>query len=224
MPVKLYACYRSRGTRNIWLMDEMGIPYEQIPVLQAYRLAKPKAKDAPINTASRKFLKINPNGRIPALKDGKTVLCESLAINLYLARKFGRKLKSDIAAKTVAEEGLATMWSLWAVTEVEPHSIQILFHRMMKPEAERDEKVVKASCEALAKPLDVLEAHLAQSGGYMMGGRFTVADINVSENVRYAAFVPELFTSRPHLKKWMDGCHARPAYKAMITRRNAEPA
>jgi glutathione S-transferase len=224
MPVKLYACYRSRGTRNFWLMDEMGIPYEQIPVLQAYRLAKPKSKDAPFNTASRKFLKVNPNGRIPAMKDGKTVLCESLAINLYLARKFGRKLKSDVAAKNVAEEGIATMWSLWAVTEVEPHAVQIMYHRAMKPEAERDEKIVTASVAALVRPLDVLEAHLAASGGYLMGGRFTVADINVAETVRYAAFVPELFTARPHLKKWIDTLHARPAFKGMMAKRNAEPA
>jgi glutathione S-transferase len=223
MALKLYGVYRSRATRNIWLLNELKLPFEHIPVIQSYRLAKPKAKDSALNTASRKFLKVNPNGKVPSLKDGRLVLHESLAINLYLAKKYGKRSGTALGPKNVAEEGQMAMWALWAVTEVEPHSLNIMYHRVSKPEAERDPAVATAAIEHLQRPLNVLEGHLAANGGYVLGGRFTVADINTAEVVRYAQAAPELFAERPHLKKWIEACQARPAYKDMMAKRNAEP-
>jgi glutathione S-transferase len=202
----------------------MGLAYEQIPVIQVYRLAKPKAKDAPLNTGSRAFRKINPNGLVPSMKDGRLVLHESLAINLYLAKKYAKKQGTTLGPRTIAEDGQMTMWSLWAVTECEPHTIQILYHRAARPEAERDHALAARSVEAMQRPLDVLEAHLKSQGGFVVGGRFTVADVNLAEVLRYAQAAPELFAERPALKGWIEACQARPAFKAMMTERNAEPA
>jgi glutathione S-transferase len=224
MAIKLYGVLRSRASRNDWLLREMGIPYERVDVIQAYRLAKPKAKDAPFNTGSPKFRKVNPNGLIPSLKDGRLVLHESLAINLYLARKYGKKSGTALAPRNVAEEGQMAMWALWAVTEVEPHSLNILYHRLAKPEAERDATIAADAAAELQRPFDVLEAHLAANGGFVAGGRFTVADINTAEVFRYAQAAPELFTTRPAVRSWLDTCQARPHFKAMMAARNAEPA
>lgn len=58
----------------------------------------------------------------------------------------------------------------------------------------------------------------------MVGGRFTVADINVAEIVRYAQGHEALFENRPALKAWLETCQARPAFKAMWEKRLAEPA
>ena len=88
----IYGIYRSRATRNIWLAGELGIPFKMVPVIQANRLADPLAADAPLNTRSPEFLKINPNGHIPSIDDDGLVLHESLAINLYLAKKQGGPL------------------------------------------------------------------------------------------------------------------------------------
>ena len=217
--ITIYGAYRSRATRNIWLMDEMGQPFKNVPVIQAYRLANPAAADAPLHTRSPEFMKINPNGHIPSMQDGDLVLHESLAINLYLARKFG----GPLAPANVAEEGLAAMWTLWAATEIEPHSIQVMYHRVMKPEAERVAKTADDAEAALAAPFKVLNDTLAASG-YVMGGRFTVADINVSETVRYAVAAPKLFAANPNVKAWLDKLHARPAFVNMMAKRNAEPA
>ena len=89
MTLKIYGVLRSRASRNVWLAKEMGLPFEQIPVVQAYRLPDPAAPDAPLNTASPAFRAINPNGLIPTIEDDGLILHESLAINLYLARKHG---------------------------------------------------------------------------------------------------------------------------------------
>ena len=60
--------------------------------MQASRLDNPLSPEAPINTMSAEFLAVNPMGMIPAIKDGDLVMHESLAINLYLARKYGGPL------------------------------------------------------------------------------------------------------------------------------------
>jgi len=51
-----------------------------------------------------------------------------------------------------------------------------------------------------------------------------VADINVAEIFRYAKPAAQLFAAAPHVKAWLDACHARPAFQAMWTARDAEAA
>ena len=215
----IYGVYRSRASRNIWLAGEIGLPFRHVPVIQSYRLADPDAADAPLNTRSPAFLAVNPNGRIPSLDDDGLVLHESLAINLYLARRYGGALGPADAA----EDGLMTMWTLWAATEVEPHSIHVLYNLAAKPPEERDAALAAASVAALRAPFAVLDAALAATG-FAVGGRFTVADITLSEVVRYAMPATELFTDNPALLAWLKACHARPAFKAMMATRDAEPA
>jgi len=211
----IYGVYRSRASRNIWLAEELGIPFKQVPVIQHYRTVPAGM----LHTQSPEFLKVNPNGLIPSIDDDGLVLHESLAINLYLARKHG----GPVAAANVAEEGELAMWSLWAATGVEPHAINVLYHRLGNPTGVKDPKVADAAVEALKAPFAVLDKALAKSG-WLVGGRFTVADVNVAEIVRYAQAAPELFEAAPRVKAWLAACQARPAFKKMWAARDAEPA
>lgn len=215
----IYGCYRSRASRNIWLAKELGIPFKLESVIQHNRLADPRAANAPLHTKSAEFLKINPNGHIPSIDDDGLVLHESLAINLYLAKKHG----GPLGPKTVAEDGQMSMWTLWAATEVEPQSLQILYHRVSKPPAERDPAKAQAAIEALRGPFRVLDSELARSG-FVVGDRFTVADINLAEVIRYAMAASELFEAAPRVKAWLAACQSRPAYRDMMAERDAEPA
>ena len=144
---------------------------------------------------------------------------KSLAINLYLAKRYGGAL----GPADIAEDGQMGMWALWAATEVEPHSILVLNHRVNNPPAKRDPAVAAAAIEALHAPLGVLDRAVAATG-YLVGGRFTVADINVAEVVRYALPAPELFEATASLRRWLETCHARPAYRRMMAVRESEPA
>ena len=94
--IKLYGVPGSRAMRSLWMLEELGVPYENI-----------KINFATGDTRKPDYLKINPNGHIPALQDGDVTLLESLAINLYLARKFDKGLWP----KTVAGEGHASAQS-----------------------------------------------------------------------------------------------------------------
>lgn len=211
----IYGVYRSRASRNIWLAEELGIPFKQVPVIQHYRTVPAGM----LHTQSPEFLKINPNGLIPSIDDDGLVLHESLAINLYLARKHG----GPVAGANVAEEGEIAMWSLWAATGVEPHAINVLYHRLGNPSGVKDPKIADAAVESLKGPFAVLEKALAKSG-WLVGDRFTVADINAAEIVRYAQAAPELFEGAPKVKAWLAACQARPAFKKMWADRDAEPA
>lgn len=217
--LKIYGVYRSRASRNIWLAGEMAIPFEHIPVIQVYRVADPEAAGAPLHSKSPAFLKVNPGGQIPSIDDDGFMLHQSLAINLYLAKKHG----GGLAPANVAEDGLMTMWTLWAAADVEPHSINVLYHTIGKPPAERDPKIAAAAIEALKPLFAVLDQHLA-ARGFVVGRRFTVADLNVAEVIRYAMPAKELFEAAPNVAKWLAACHARPAYQAMMAKRDAEPA
>jgi glutathione S-transferase len=219
MTVTLYGVTRSRASRNVWLCLEAGIPFEQVPVIQARRIAEPLAADAPLNTRSPSFLAVNPNGLVPALKDGDLVLNESLAINLYLAKKAG----PPIGPKDLAEDAQMTMWSFWAATEAEPYTLAIQMNRAMLPEAERDPAKVATAVQVLGPKFAVLGAHL-EGRDWLVGDRFTVADLNTAEVLRYASLAPQLFAAVPRLKRWYDACQARPAFKEMMRRREAEPA
>ena len=64
----------------------------------------------------------------------------------------------------------------------------------------------------------------ALADGLLVGGRFTVADINTAEVMRFAMAAPELFDAAPNVKAWLAACHARPAFKAMMAEREKEPA
>jgi len=203
----IYGVYRSRASRNIWLANELGIPFKHVPIIQHYRLKEPIAADA-VHTRSPEFLKVNPNGHVPSIDDHGLVLHESLAINLYLAKKHG----GPLAPANVAEDGAMSMWALWAVTEVEPHALLLATKGVTEP-----------AVAALRAPFAVLNEALAKNG-YLVGGRFTVADVNVAEIVRYAMGAPQLFEAAPNVKKWLAACQARPAFKTMWAARDKEPA
>jgi glutathione S-transferase len=79
-----------------------------------------------------------------------------------------------------------------------------------------------ASRDALRRPLSVIEAHLGASG-HMVGGRFTVADINLAEMIRYASAETGFMAGFPAIAAWLTRLHERPAFKAMWAMRLAEP-
>jgi glutathione S-transferase len=214
--LKIYGVYRSRATRPLWLLEEMGTSFQLVPVIQAYRLPEPMAAGAPVNTLSPEFLAVNPMGSIPSMDDDGFVLHESLAMTLYLARKYG----GELGPKDIAEEGLMLQWSLFAATSVETPALKI---QQTKPDSDEGKADIDVAARLLKRPFDVLEKHLS-AHSHMVGGRFTVADINVAEILRYAQGHAALFASRPALKSWLEACQARPGFKAMWETRNAEPA
>lgn len=192
--LKIYGTSRSRATRTLWAAEEFAIPYEHIPI------AVPEA-------GSVEFRKLNPNGHIPAIDDDGVVLCESMAINLYLAEKHG---KPPLWPASLADRGRAFQWSFWGMLECENHIITIFFNRALRKEGERDEKAIAAAYEALKKPLKVLDDHL-KDRPYLLGSEFTVADLNVAGVLMLAPMAQVDLAPTGNVRAWLDRCLARPA-------------
>lgn len=219
--ITLYGVYRSRASRPLWLLAELGLPFSHIPVIQAYRLkSDPTAADAPLNTATPSYLTVNPQGQIPAYIEDGLVLTESLAITLHIARCHGGAL----GPQSNAESALMEQWSLFAATSVETPALEILYiigdGGDKTPEGQAS---IAVNAEKLRRPLARLQAHLS-AHDWLVGNRFTAADINVAEVVRYAQAHPSLLGEFPAVNAWLERCQSRPAFKTMWEARLAEPA
>src|SRR5436309_16038637 len=118
--LKIYGTSRSRANRVIWMAEELGIAYETISV----------DLSAPRDPA---FLKVNPNGRLPAIDDDGFYLFESMTSNRYLAKKHrGRLPPSDLG-----EDAKMIQCSFRAVSEVEKQGLESLRHTMFLPPEQR---------------------------------------------------------------------------------------
>lgn len=211
----LYGVYRSRASRPLWLLFESGAAFDHVPVIQAYRLPGAAIPGVTLATNSPDFLAVNPQGQIPALRDGDLVLTESLGIVLYLARAYGGVL----GPANDAETALMEQWALWAATAVETPALEI----MMAPAGEMGAATLAVSAEKLRRPLARLEQHLTGQD-HMLPRGFTAADIVVAECLRYAQGHPTLLGEFPKVKAWLEACQSRPAFQKMWAGRMAEPA
>lgn len=216
--ITLYGVYRSRASRPLWLLAELALTFNHIPVIQAYRLANPTGPDAPLNTTSAAFLAVSSLGQIPVYTEGDLVLTESLAICLHIARQHG----GNLGPQTPAEVALMDQWTLFAATAVEGAALEILLvvdaggGKTVEGQAS-----IAVNAEKLRRPLARLQAHLSRND-WLVGTRFTVADVMVAECVRYAQSHPTLLSEFPAVAAWMLRCQTRPAFQAMWAARQAE--
>lgn len=216
--ITIYGIYRSRATRNIWLLEELKAPYTLKPVIQANRLADPAAPDAPLNTLSPEFLKLSPAGAIPVMEDDGLILSESLAINHYIARKHD----GPLAPTDLREEAQMVQWALFGATWIESPALEITYaHARGEAASAAGQAVIQAAAEQLSRPLATLETHLS-CHSHMVGGRFTVADINMAEILRYCQPHSPLMDRFGRVKSWLAHCQARPAFRKMLAAREAE--
>jgi glutathione S-transferase len=204
MTLKIIGTPYSRTIRTLWMAKELGIPYENIEV-----------KTGAEGSRTPAHMALNPNGHVPVIDDDGLVLWESLAINLYLARKHG----GPLAAANLAEEGQMLQWTLWAVTELEPHAANVMYHTRMLPEEQRDAKILAAARGSVESVLGVLNGALEKGRGHLVGGRFTVADLNVVGCLYFLRFTPELLDKFPAVRAFYDAARARPQAKAAFALR-----
>ena len=193
--LQLYGNPRSRAMRCLWMLEEVGQPYQLVDkTLRADDLR------------SADYLKLNPNARIPTLVDGDVVLWESMAINLYLAQKYPGPMHCTDA--TVL--GQAAQWSFWAMLEVEMLLLHTMEHHILLVEQARDLSVVERNTLLLQKPLGILNGALS-GRSHLAGDSFTVADLNVASILAWGKMVRLDLSAWPDLKRWLDACLARPA-------------
>jgi glutathione S-transferase len=196
--LKIYGVPRSRAFRTLWLAKELGLDYENVQVDFATGA-----------TRQPDYLKINPNGHVPAIDDNGFILWESMAINLYLAKKHGL---GTLYPTGLQDEARAWQWSLWGMTEIERPVLTAMFNRAIYPEDKRDAAAADAAEQDLQNPLTVLDGAVTKTP-YLLGGDFTVADLNVASILSWARPARVDFGAFPKAADWLGRCALRPAAK-----------
>lgn len=193
MATTIYGVSRSRAIRSLWAIEETGIEYTHVPT----HFFKESKTD--------EYLGVNPNGRIPALVDGDVTLFESMAINLYLARKYAPELyPSDPVL-----EAQVNQWSVWGISEIEFLQMQVIIQIMLHKD-NMNQRAMDEAMEALPRPLKVLDEHL-KDRDYLLGDSFTIADLNVSAVMLLLEMIKFDLTDFENVSDWQARCYARAA-------------
>lgn len=188
--ITLYGSTPTRSTRVAWMLEELGLDYDLIPAFD------PRSED---------FGELNPNRKVPVLVDGDFAIWESMAVNLYLAQRYGGSLWPG----SLDDRARATMWSFWVVTELEDRLLESVRARI-GPESARDPAWAAALEAEAERPLRALEANL-EDRDHLLGDDFTVADLNVASVLTLSRAARWDMSRYRGVDRWLERCLARPS-------------
>ena len=189
--IELYTAATPNGHKISIALEELGLPYE----VHALSFDRQEQK-AP------EFLRINPNGRIPAIVDDGFAVFESGAILLYLAEKTGQLLPSDPKGRS-----LAIQWLMFQMGGVGPMQGQAnVFFRYFP---EKLQGAIDRYQHETRRLYEVLDRRLSEAE--YLAGDYGIADIATFPWVRIHDWAGVAIDGLEHLQRWMDAIAARPA-------------
>ena len=193
--MKLYGAPPTRALRVIWLLNELGLEYEMLPVdvLQG-------------ENQQEDFLTLNPAAKLPVLVDGSVVVTESSAIQLYLADK---NPQAGFIPVTAEDRAQMYRWIFFLVTEIEQPLWRIARHTFIYPEEKRLPQDVDLARQECMEMVAVLERHMKERE-FMVGDRLSVADFNAAYTLDWAN-EENMLVRTPRLRNYLKSMYARPA-------------
>ena len=207
-----------RTQRNLWMLEELGVPYTHVP-------AFPRSDEANA---------VNPWGKIPTLVDGDLTLYESAAINTFLGDKFPA---SDLVPRpgTTARARYEQCCSV-VMAEMDAQGLGIMDKWGPTSRRGSQPEVVAGAREQVAKAVEVLAAELSASDGdYLLGEHFSAADILFVQTLDWAEHPDYGWKSweegavgdtpdKANLREYLSRCRGRPAYARAKAAERAEAA
>lgn len=204
----------SRSHRILWLLEELGVPYD----IKRYQRE-------PSGLAPASLLAVHPLGKSPVITDGELTLAESGAVIEYLAERYGNGRL--VPPSGTPERVRYTYWLHFAEGSAMPLLVMALIFNRLKQQAPM---LVRPIARAIAdralnsfvvpnteRQLDYMENELKQRP-WFAGSEFTAADIQMSFPLEAAVARGGLNASRPKLMQWLERIHARPAYQRALER------
>ena len=195
--MKVYFAPRSRAVRTVWLLEEIGKPYE----LVRFELGQREMR-------SPEYTKLNPNGRVPTLVDGDTTITESTAIAQYLGAKYAPSLTPGPAAGNFATY---LQWLNYAEGMIMPPINNYVVETILLPPERRNEEMAKRAIKLLNRTLGAVEAHM--DGREFIAGEFTIADTVTGHAIIVSRRLGADFSECPNLNAYADRLEARDAFK-----------
>lgn len=200
MTVKVLGRVTSINVRKVlWALNELGVAYERED--WGMPLRDPKVPQ---------FLALNPNGQVPVLIDDGFALWESNAILLYLAEVYGR---GTLWIEDPRQRAMTYQWLGWQATELNAPWGYAVNALVRQTPGYDDPAKIADSIATWTKKMDLLEAHLASSAGYVAGGEFSLADIAVGLSVHRWMLTPFDKPAMPAVADYYERLHLRAAAK-----------
>jgi len=194
--VKVYFAPRTRAVRTVWLLEEIGLPYE----LERFTLGQKELRGPD-------YARINPNGRVPTLIDGDVTISESTAIAQYLGAKYAPELTPGPDDPNFA---MYLQWLNYAEGMIMGPFGNYVVETILLPPDRRNPEIAARSLKLISRLLVAVENHM--EGREYLADRFTVADTVTGHAVLMARGVGIDFGNSPNLTAYADRLAARPAY------------
>lgn len=192
--IKLYHFPGTRSVRVLWLLEELGLPYQLIEVA-ASDFRQPYS----LNT---------PTGKVPVIEDDGQIISESGAIVEYIVERYGEGKLAPAIGSTA--RGAYLQWLHFGETGLLPSMSIIFQHTVVKPEGERFAAVAEDARGVLASGLRLLEKGL-NGHDYLVGDGFTAADIMVGYALIPIRKMGLLSAEYPLIHAYLDRLLERPA-------------
>ena len=202
--ITLYHSPRTRSVRVLWLLEELGLPYEVRPIAFT-----PESLKGP------EYVKVHPLGKVPSISDGDMTMFESGAIVEYLVERYGGgRLAPKIGT---AQRGPFLQWIHFAEATCLPPLSDLAQHTIFKPEAERISAIVPDAQARIATWLAALESALA-GRQYLLGDEFSAADVMMGYGLLLVKWFGLLGEQYPSLNGYLARLEERPGLrKALAT-------
>jgi glutathione S-transferase len=198
--MKLYYAPRTRAVRIVWLLEELGLPYE----IERVEFVPP----------SRTFFQqATPTGKLPTLEDGEVTMCESGAIVEYLVERYGAgQLAPPIGA---AERAQYLQWSHYAESTAFPPLGIVVWLTLYRTDASAHPEIVADARDRAAAGFEFLEKQIS-GDGYLVGEAFTAADVMMGFTLIAARTLGVLDERFPKLAQYVGRLESRPAYQKAV--------
>jgi glutathione S-transferase len=198
----LFHSPRTRSVRVLWLIEELGMPYE----LRTLTFT-------PDSLKSPEYLRVNPLGKVPSIRDGVVQMFESGAICEYLVETYGQ---GRLAPPPGAPERAAYLqWLHFAEATALPPISDLAQHTMFRPEGERIAALIPDARARIVTWLQTLEPALADRQ-YLCGDAFTAADVMMGYSLLLAKWFGMLDEQYPNLSAYLARLEARPGLQKAL--------
>jgi glutathione S-transferase len=153
----------------LWACGEIGIPFEREDWGSGFR-----------STQTPEFMALNPNAMVPVIQDDDFVLWESNSIIRYLASRYGDTNLYPIEAR---ERARVDQWIDWQASDLNKSWSYAFMSLVRHSPGHQDSHALASSCDDWSRHMEILDKHLELTGAYVVGNRFSLADIPIGLSV-----------------------------------------
>ena len=191
----------SNVQKVLWVCEELNVQYNRIDAGGHFG-----------GLTDKKFLEINPNSKIPVIKDKEFILYESHAIIKYIASKYNKNnfLPSDLVKVAISDQ-----WIDWVHTELGNNMIPILIGLIRTPEKNRDMKKINDSIQKSEKSWSILNDHL-ENRRWIGGENFSLADIPAGVWIWRREELPIEKKSLSNIKRWFNDLKKLDSFQKIV--------